>query len=87
MNYQETITRMMPVEQTESIEVPEALVKKVNSRDPVWGANGCNYLGCNRKRQGGHTIDRLQEYVSHHQFYCVGMMRPCSCPINPEGKE
>ena len=84
MLYQETVTRLKPVEVVEEIEVPEALVKLVNSSDKEYGRNGYHYMGCQRKNQGGATFDRLREYVRQHQTYCIGYGHPCNCPIVPQ---
>ena len=84
MLYQETVTRLKPVEVVEEIEVPEALVKLVNSSDEKYGRNGYHYMGCQRKCQSGTTFDRLHEYVRHHQTYCIDYGHPCNCPILPQ---
>jgi hypothetical protein len=81
--YTEEVTRFRPVTSTESIEVPDGLVKLVNGRDKKFGRNGYHYMGCERV-PGGHTIDRLQAYISHHRIYCMGYGHPCDCPIKPE---
>lgn len=82
MQYTETVTRFLPVEKTESVEAPEALVKLVNGNDKEFGRNGYLYMGCQRDRQGGRTIDRLYEYISHHNIYHKEYGHPCNCPVN-----
>ena len=81
MIYTETTIRSNRIERKEEIDVPKELVKLVNSADPVYGRNGYHYLGCNRKRQGGYTIDRLREYIDHHNIYCKQPGHSCNCPI------
>jgi len=81
MNYTEQVTRLQPVTKGESIEVPEALVKLVNGNDEKFGRNGYHYMGCERKQQGGHTIDRLRAYTTHHQSYHIEYGHPCDCPV------
>jgi len=82
VRYTETVTRFLPSAREESIEVPEELVKLVNSNDPQFGRNGILYMGCQRKRQGGHTIDRLYEYANHHRIYHEQYGHPCNCPVS-----
>ena len=88
MVYTEEVTRWRPITQAESIEAPEALIKLVNGNDEKFGRNGYHYLGCHRKKQGGHTIDRLREYIEHHNNYCKPyndqygyQPNKCDCPI------
>ena len=81
MIYTETVTRLRPITEQESIEVPEELVKLVRSRDPKYGRNGSHYRGRNRERQGGKTIDRLWEYTEYHKDYCEASGHPCGCPV------
>ena len=81
MLYAERVKRLVTVERDESLEVPDGLVKLVNGRDKEFGRNGYHYMGCERHQQGGTTIDRLNAYVYHHQFYHVEMGHPCGCPI------
>ena len=81
MLYSEKVVRLVPTEFEEHIEVPETLVRLVNSRDKKFGRNGYHCLGCNRVRQGGYTIDRLREYIQHHSIYHIGYGHPCDCPI------
>ena len=82
MTYTETVTRIRPVEVTESIHVPAALVQLVNGRDKRYGRNGTYYIACNTARNGGATIDRLMEYVHHHDTYHdEDKCEPCDCPI------
>ncbi len=81
MIHTEQVTRLTPVTKEESIEVPEGLVKLVNSNDEEWGRNGYKWMGCERKRQGGHTIDRLRHYIQNHQTYHIEHRHPCDCPI------
>ena len=81
MIYNEKVTRLVPVEAEESIEVPAALVKLVRGRDKKYGANGYHYLGCERQQQGGYIIDRLRAYVAHHFTYHVHYGQPCNCPV------
>ena len=81
MNYTEEVTRLVPTTREESIEVPDGLVKLVNGNDNEWGRNGYHWLGCERKKQGGHTIERLRHYIQNHQIYHVEYGHPCDCPI------
>ena len=82
MKYTEEVKRWQQVIITESIEVPEDLIKLVNGNDREFGRNGYNYMGCNRSKQGGATIDRLQEYINQHSH---GPMSKCACPIKLAG--
>ena len=81
MIYTEQVTRLVPTVKEESVEVPEGLVKLVNGNDEKWGRNGYNWLGCERKRQGGQTIDRLRHYLENHKTYHEFYSHPCDCPI------
>lgn len=83
MLYTETVTRYLPVTREETIEVPEELVRLVNSNDSRYGKNGTLYLGCDQAKQGGRTIDRLRWYLSQHTIYYVQHGHPCNCPISP----
>ena len=81
MKHTEEVTRLQPVTKTETIEVPEALVKLVNGNDKEWGCNGYKWMGCHRRGQGGYTIDRLREYISNHRIYHEHYGHPCDCPV------
>jgi len=83
MIYKETVTRLVEVavEKEETIECPPELIKLVNSKDEKFGRNGYLYLGCERKRQGGYTIDRIRSYINHHKEYHEKYGHPCDCPI------
>jgi len=81
MIYTEEVTRLRPITEKEFVEAPEALIKLVNSNDEKFGRNGYHYLGCQRKRQGGLAIDRVYEYISHHNIYHKQHGHPCDCPV------
>lgn len=81
MIYTEEVTRLKSVTEKEFVEAPEALIKLVNSNDKEFGRNGYHYMGCQRKQQGGLAIDRVYEYISHHNIYHIEYGHPCNCPV------
>jgi hypothetical protein len=42
-------------------KIPEAIVKILDGRDPNWGKNGWEWMGCNRASAGGTTLSRARE--------------------------
>ena len=81
MQYTETVQRLVPITREESVNVPEGLIKLVKGNDKKWGKNGYAFMGYDRDRQGGNVIDRLREYISHHNTYHVIHSHPCDCPV------
>lgn len=41
--------------------IPEEIAKVIDGRDKRWGRNGYEWMGSNRERQGGRTLNRARE--------------------------
>ena len=50
-------------------DIPETLLKLVNSNDRRYGKNGYEWMGSHRDQQGGTEIDRVREYVTKAIYY------------------
>ena len=50
-------------------DIPEELLKLVNSSDEKYGKNGYEWMGSHREQQGGTEIDRVREYVTKAIHY------------------